>query len=232
VGIDTTAVYRATRERVSALVRGAGDEAGQRVVPACPRWTVRDVVAHLTGVCDDILAGRLDGVATDPWTDAQVARQAGRPVEDILDEWGEVGPRVEELFGPGGAPEQLVFDETTHEHDIRGALHEPGARDDPAVAVALGFVRENFPAAVRAAGAPALTVRSGIGELVLGDGAPAAATLTVSAFDLLRSCTGRRTVDQIAALDWGGADPSPWLPAFTWGPFTPPEAPIEAADAG
>ena len=75
-----------TRERVSALVRGAGDEAGQRVVPACPRWTVRDVVAHLTGVCDDILAGRLDGVATDPWTDAQVARRAGRPVEDILDD--------------------------------------------------------------------------------------------------------------------------------------------------
>ena len=49
---------------------------------------------------------------------------------------------------------------------------------------------------------------------------------------VVRSCSDRRTLDQIAALDWGGADPTPWLPAFTWGAFTPPAAPFETPDAG
>ena len=34
--------------------------------------------------------------------------------------------------------------------------------------------------------------------------------------------TGRRTRDQVRAYPWDG-DIDPWLQAFTWGPFTPPE---------
>jgi hypothetical protein len=123
----------------------------------------------------------------------------------------------------------------THEHDVRSALDRRGAREEDAVTIALSFVLRAFPQALRGAGAPVLALRCGDEELVLageGEGAPAQATLTATAFDLVRSCSGRRTLDQIAALDWGGVDPAPWLPAFTWGPFTPPVALVETPDAG
>ena len=235
MGMEATEAYRATRDRITALLRGVDPAVADRRVPACPRWTVREVAAHLAGVCDDMLEGRLDGVATDGWTAAQVEARADRSLDEILDEWAEVGPRVEERFGEGGVHPQMLFDEVTHEHDVRGALDQPGARDDAVVTIALSFVGRAFPGALRGAGAPPLAFRFGGEELVLaGDelGPSAQATLTATAFDLVRSCSGRRTLDQIAALDWGGADPAPWLPAFTWGPFTVPATPVETPDAG
>jgi hypothetical protein len=51
-----------------ALGRTLDDAQADRVVPACPDWTVRDAYAHQAGVSADILAGRMDGVATDEWT--------------------------------------------------------------------------------------------------------------------------------------------------------------------
>ena len=88
------------------------------------------MTAHLAGACDDVLEGRLDGVASDEWTAAQVVARADRSLDEILDEWAEVGPRVEELFGDGGVHPQMLFDEVTHEHDVRSALDRPGARGE------------------------------------------------------------------------------------------------------
>lgn len=34
-------------------------------VPACPEWTVHDVLAHLCGLCVDIVTGRLTSVSHD-----------------------------------------------------------------------------------------------------------------------------------------------------------------------
>jgi hypothetical protein len=39
----------------------------RRIVPACPQWTVHDVVAHLAGGCGDVLAGDIEGVTTAAW---------------------------------------------------------------------------------------------------------------------------------------------------------------------
>ena len=80
------ALYADGRGRISDLVSGLGEEAAAPV-PACPQWSVHDVVAHLTGVCADILAGNIAGVATDPWTDAQVCARRDRSVEEVLAEW-------------------------------------------------------------------------------------------------------------------------------------------------
>src|SRR5438132_399041 len=77
-------------------------------VPTCPRWTVHDVVAHLTGVCADILTGNLEGVATDPWTEAQVSSRKNRTMAELVEEWNELGPQVEAITAafPGRAAEQ------------------------------------------------------------------------------------------------------------------------------
>src|SRR5207245_258980 len=99
------------------------------VVPACPEWTVHDVIAHLAGVCADIINGNLAGVATESWTAAQVDARRAHTVEQIIAEWSEVAPQVEAMADhfPGRAGPQLVFDLTTHEHDLRGALGRPDA---------------------------------------------------------------------------------------------------------
>jgi uncharacterized protein (TIGR03083 family) len=211
--------YRGVRERITELVRDLDDGALATVVPACPEWSVKDVVAHVCGVVDDALAGRLDGVATDPWTAAQVEARRSAPISDVLAEWAEKAPAFEAILDDIGPPgRQAVFDCVTHEHDVRGALRAPGARDSDAVAVALSFLGP----ALESAGAP-VRVRTADGKSFGPDDAPA--TLTAEAFEIIRAATGRRSVDQIRAMDWSG-DVDAGLSAFTWGPFTPRGTPL------
>jgi hypothetical protein len=87
------------------LVAGLTDAELTTSMPACPAWTVRDVVGHLTVIPEDAASGRLKGIPSDEVTAGQVARLAGLPVADVA----------------------------SHEQDIRGALGRPGARDCAAV---------------------------------------------------------------------------------------------------
>ena len=117
--------YRTARLRITELVLSLDDDELARAVPACPGWTVHDVVSHITGVADDALNGRMDGVATDPWTAAQVERGRGLSTADLLERWTEQAA----VFESFPLPPQAVIDLTTHEQDIRGAVDQPGARD-------------------------------------------------------------------------------------------------------
>jgi len=220
--MDNGQAYRATRDRIIGLVVDPDVDAAT-VVPACPAWTVRDVVAHLAGVCEDITTGNMDGAGTDPWTAEHVSKRAEQPLPTVVDEWRILSEQALELLGDS-VPDQLVFDEVTHEHDLRAALDRPGSRDDRAVTVGLQFLGPVLHAML-AAEAPPLRIRSDHQEWDPGDGTRA--TLSASDFDLLRSGSGRRTRDQIAALDWGGTDPAPWLNAFFYEPFQEPPAPLE-----
>ncbi|MFM8016960.1 MAG: maleylpyruvate isomerase N-terminal domain-containing protein, partial [Actinomycetota bacterium] len=50
---EVSAAYIELRARVVALLRSLPESAGDRVVPHCPAWTVRELAAHLLGVPDD-----------------------------------------------------------------------------------------------------------------------------------------------------------------------------------
>lgn len=217
--MDVGSLYRGTRERITELVR-AQPAAASTIVPATPEWTVKDVVAHLTGVCADILSGNIEGVASEPWTAAQVAARKDATLDAVLEEWTAIAPRVEEmasLFGEAG--EQWIADVVTHEQDLRGALSKPGARDDPAVDVAIGFMGKWFTTTAAANGITGLKVTVDGREWTTDDGPPSA-TLVARPFDFMRAVTGRRSHAQIRALAWRG-DPEPYLKAFEWGPFRP-----------
>lgn len=222
---DVGAAYAEGRQRLTELVQGVDDDAAATTVPCCPSWSVHDVVAHLTGVCADVLAGRIEGVATDPWTDAQVVARREVPLKDVLTEWNEVAPAVEAMAGAfGKAGFQWVGDQAVHEHDVRGALDQPGARDSETVHVGLRFMVPGFLEAVADLGLPVLEVEAGERTWRSGEGEPAV-RLPLAPFDALRSLCGRRSLDQLRALPWTG-DPEPYLEAFTWGPFTPPAADV------
>lgn len=227
VTMEAAAAYRECRERITEMVRAAGPSAEQTRVPACPDWTAKDLVAHLTGVCADILQGRLEGVGTDEWTAAQVEARRSRGVEEVLGEWEEVGAQIDALLPsfPEWAANQTVFDTLSHEHDLADAFGLPAPAKVQAEGPALAFAATALTARAETVGAPPLTVISD-GREWSSSGEGPGATLRLEPVDLLRSVTGRRTPEEIASLDWGGADPSAWLAAFEIGHFKLRDTPI------
>ncbi len=222
--MDTTTAYHQTRQRMSDLFRKLDAEQAKTIVSCCPDWTVTDLAAHVTGVAADLVAGRLEGVGTDPWTDIQVESRRGIALSEIVDEWDRSGAAVERSVADGALPEQLIFDTVTHEHDLRQAIGEPGARDDQAINVGLRFVVQFWPLVAANTDVPPLRVVFGDQEMMVGSDPEH--TLTLTPFETLRGFTGRRSLDQIRAWPWP-ADPEPWLPALTWGPLTPAASDID-----
>ena len=197
--------YHDLRNRLIDVVVNAADDELERTTPAAPEWRVRDVVAHLTGVTSDILSGNLEGVGTDSWTEAHVAARRDRSISDIVDEWRRNGERVDSMIDdfPPDPVQQLITDSATHEHDIRGALGSRDERESDAVVIAFNWMLGFVGAARAAHDAGALAVETGEGSRVVGEG-DATATLRADRFELFRSMTGRRSLDQIRAYDWSG----------------------------
>ncbi|OBG31272.1 maleylpyruvate isomerase N-terminal domain-containing protein [Mycobacterium sp. E3198] len=216
---DAAAAYRLVNRRVDALIRGRA-EVAELSVPACPAWTVRQTVAHLTGVAQDVVSVNVERKGADAWTRAQVDRLGGYPVDELLERWGQLMEMVTATLALAPQPSacQLVFDALTHEHDIRGALGEPGSRTgDLAYQAALGFVTTTGDEFIRQAGLPSLRlITPTLGPVQLGDPAtgPAEISLEISDFEALRALGGRRSLRQLSALPWRG-DPTALLPVFT-----------------
>ncbi|MEZ0362852.1 maleylpyruvate isomerase family mycothiol-dependent enzyme [Mycobacterium sp. pUA109] len=214
---DAAAAYRLVYERIDAPLRGRAGVA-ELPVPACPDWTVRQIVAHLAGVAQDILALNMEGKAADSWVQAQVDRLGGNSVDELLDLWGQMIDPVTARLAFQESACQLVFDTLTHEHDIRGALGQPGSRaGDLPFEAALGFLTTMGDLINREAGLPALRLTTPtLGSVHLGDPhtAPGQVALSISDFEALRALGGRRSVAQLLALPWQG-DPTNSLPAFT-----------------
>jgi uncharacterized protein (TIGR03083 family) len=193
--VDLGALYRAARERISALVTGPTIDPSL-LVPATPEWSLHDVVAHVTGVAVDGTSGNMAGAPGDEWTAAQVARNVGRPIAEMVAEWSQVGPLMEGfLSSPAGAmASAAVMDVHTHEADLRHALGLP-------VAVPADFLSWAGP-----------SMRSGFDEAVSGAGL-APVSVDTSDFEWFRGRLGRRTVDEVAAYGWSAAA-ADYLDAF------------------
>jgi uncharacterized protein (TIGR03083 family) len=224
---QSVAAYAGIRLRLTELLGDTPeDTAASTTVPACPDWTVTDVVAHLYGVEVDIGEGNLAGVGTAAWADDQVRRFAPLGLPQLLERWNETSPDFEirgQAFPPAAAA-QFVFDACTHEHDIRGALDLAGARDADSVTVGLTFVESALGVLVGERRLPALELDSPQFGTTIGTG-PVTVRLSTSAFELLRAFSGRRSPPQIRTLPWQG-DPTPYLGVFDHGPLKPPTLPL------
>jgi uncharacterized protein (TIGR03083 family) len=191
--------YAALRRRVRDVLSGADDASLDAIAPATPKWRTRDVLAHMVGVVDDASNQRLDGVTTEPWTQAQVDARASATVADMLDEWDRIAPWFEETLAqlPAQITGQVLFDAVTHEHDIRHAIGAPGARDVPAIDMVFDWVVWGRTMG----GAPKL--RFDVGDAVVESGnGDAVATVVTSRFELVRAIAGRRSRSEVEAYGW------------------------------
>lgn len=203
---DGVEMYRSGRERQLQLGRSLDDEQAALVVAATPLWSVRDAFAHMAGVAADVLAGNLEGVATDPWTEAQVDARRDWPLGRILDELEELGPAMDDLVGAVGdaMDPRLFIDQWTHEQDIRGTVGVPGGSDAPVVEWGATLVVTGWLRAVGRAGLAPLRVTCG--SETRESGPDPRVELTVEPFEALRITTGRRSAAQMSALRWEGTE--------------------------
>ncbi len=224
---ESAFAYAGIRQRLTELLEGVDDEEAAAVtVPACPDWTITDVVAHLYGVEVDIMDGNIEGAGTAAWADDQVRRFAPLGLHQLSEVWNETSPRVEAMGGtfPPRAAAQLVFDACTHEHDLRGAMGCPGARDTDSVVIGLTFIEDSMRGLVEERQLPGIELDSPYFGATIGP-SPAPVRVSTTAFELFRTFAGRRSADQIRSLPWEG-DPSPYLEVFGRGPLQPPRRPL------
>ena len=200
---DLGHLYRETRERLASLVCSLDDAALNAWVPACPRWSVRDVVCHLVANMEDAAAGVLTIPPSDEDTAAQVARCKGRDLAEILRTWAALAPPLERAIAEFGVW-PAVIDIASHEQDIRGALGRPGARDTAAIWHGADWLLTGLRTPVP------LRVEVEEAEFRAGPGGGPGLGLATSRFEAFRWRMGRRSRAQLAALDWSG-DPAPVL---------------------
>ncbi len=191
--------YRFAVDSFIDLARTLDDAAWATVVPCTPVWTVRDVLSHVAGIPDDAAAGRMEGAPGEAWTAAQVERNRAFSVDELLTRWSQQAPAFAELIETVGQHRPPI-DCHSHEHDIRHALDQPGARSNAIVDIPL-FAMVDAPIRV--------VIELDDGSTVTSGDLEAGSTVTLwgaTTFELFRSRLGRRSRQQVRAYDWSGED--------------------------
>ena len=230
---DVADVYRDTRRELCDLVLSLSDEDLQSGVPATSGWSVRDVIAHLTGdavctVASDFPSAFFAAFGEpqvieilNDWTAKQVADRTGRSIEELVAEWDAAAGPVEAMMRgetpwpdamPMFADRVLITDVGVHQQDIYGALGIERGRDGVPVKLGASGYIATMGFRLASAGLPPLAFDFGTKTSVAGEGEPAA-TVRASRFEFFRALSGRRSPDQIRAYDWTG-DPEPYLSYF------------------
>ena len=241
---DLAGAYRDARASLEGLLLSKADDALDAKVPACPEWSIKDTVAHVTGVAEGIVSGAFPEGAEDAWRDderaarrdawtaRQVESRRGRSIRELFDEWNKHSEQLEPVLAgtaplpPGTNPlatPSAVMDLAVHAQDIRGALGEPGDRDSGATKIGFRAYLIWLGTRLAASNLPPLRVRAGEREFTTGEGEPGG-TLAGDFFELFRLLSGRRTREQARALLVEG-DAAAYLPLLT--PYSWPAQPLE-----
>ncbi|GGF52844.1 hypothetical protein GCM10011519_28500 [Marmoricola endophyticus] len=187
---DPIALWRGVVVRVCDLALSLSDQEAQRYVPACPDWTVRDLLAHMIGLGADTADGNEPDDHDEAWTQAQVDRRAGVPLAALVEEWQALVPRLSAYMTEHGP--RPLNDAVIHEQDLRGAVDRPGARETTELAIVRDTLLERI--AGRVGDLPPIALCGTELEWVSrGSVEDAETVLEASDFDLARAAMCRRT---------------------------------------
>jgi len=208
--MDPVAEWSAAFDRVVALVSPVTAEQAARPVPACPDWTVRELLSHMVGLDVDVVRGDEPDDHNSAWTQRQVDERADRSVADLVSEWQRAAEPLRAWMRANNP--RPLGDVIIHEQDLRGALGVPGGQDTDG----LHAIRENMLGrfAPRLEGlAPLAFVADGWQWCSAGAADDAPVVLAAGAFDLSRAVISRRSAHQLRRWTVRG-DIEPYLPAF------------------
>ncbi len=206
--VDTGEVYERVRQSFLAVVADLTAEQWATMVPATPAWSIHDAVSHVVGIAAGLNALEFpesDDVGGERWARHQVEARRGHTFAELRSEWDREAPTFEAGLRDFGYEfgSHFVADLHAHYHDVRRALRLAPDRDPAAVRVALDhyllFVHESL--IERDWGSIEIVADGVIRAVGVG---PTRARVTADEFDLLRSCSARRTRREVAALDWSG----------------------------
>lgn len=201
---DRKDMYLESMRAIRSIVNEGNQDT---LVPSCPEWTVKDVIAHQLGVFVDMATGNTESGGTPEWTAKQVARYKDLSLNELWDAWdmaiSEAGDEAADVM------RTTVPDLIVHEYDIRGAIGNTGNRDNAYLVEAVRNFMEFQHEAINDAGLPAVHIITAGGSAVSGNGEPGI-ELRASAYEAMRMLFGRRSEDQVRAMNWS-ADPGPWL---------------------
>jgi uncharacterized protein (TIGR03083 family) len=208
--VDAVEEWGRAQQRVIDLVRHLPPERAAMTVPACPDWTVRDLLAHMVGLGVDVVAGDEPDDHNSTWTGKHVTERRDRDVAALVAEWEAVAEPLQAWMRAHNV--RPLGDVIIHEQDLRGALAAPGAQDTPG----LHAIRERFVG--RLAGRvedlpPIALVGDGWTWTSHGAADDAAVALRAPDFDLARALVTRRSAAQLRGWTVRG-DVTPYLEAF------------------
>lgn len=240
---DIAAAFRGIRRSLTEQLADIDASAWDVPIPVRPEWTVKDTLAMLTGFAEALIDGRWNNDYSDAWSDkglrdrlherfqAMIDLRRDRSGPAVLEEWARLAPRMERMMDgldpfPAGthpfAGWSYLWAVVQNAHNIWTALGVASKeRDAEATMLCLESAIFWLDMRLQAKSLPALRLRTGDQEWVIGDGIPAA-TVTAPTFELFRALSGRRSLEQIRSFSWDG-DPQPYM-----GVFSPFEAPVEA----
>ena len=200
----------AAQQRVIELVSDLPPERAELRVPACPDWTVRDLLSHMVGLGADVVAGDEPDDHNAAWTAQQVEARRDRDVAALVAEWQELAEPLRAWMRANTV--RPLGDVIIHEQDLRGALGVPGGQDTEGCTRSASGSPAGSPGASR-------TCRRSRWSATRGRGPPpapddAATVLRAPDFDLARALVTRRSAAQLGA----GRCAATWAPTSTPSP--------------
>jgi uncharacterized protein (TIGR03083 family) len=208
--MDAIAEWTRAQQRVIELVSPLTEEQAGIKVPACPDWTVRDLLSHMVGLDADVLGGDEPDDHNGEWTQAQVDARVGRDVATLVEEWAALTEPLGKWMAEHST--RPLGDVVIHEQDLRGALKVAGGQDG----AGLASLRDTFAGRLGDAVSdlPSLAL---VGDewtwTSRGDASDAEVLIRTSDFDLTRALMSRRSEAQLRAWTQRG-DVVPFLSKF------------------
>jgi uncharacterized protein (TIGR03083 family) len=208
--MDAIEEWSRAQQRVIELVTDLPPERAALQVPACPDWTVHDLLAHMVGLGVDVVAGDEPDDHNEAWTGKHVAERRDRDVAELVAEWQGVAEPLRAWMRANTV--RPLGDVIIHEQDLRGALDVPGAQDTEG----LHAIRERFVGrfAPRVADLPPIALVGDTWTWTSGGSVDdAAVVVRATDFDLARALVTRRSAAQLRSWTARG-DIRPYLDAF------------------
>jgi uncharacterized protein (TIGR03083 family) len=209
--MDAVEEWGAAYERVRELVSGLDEQQAGTVVPACPDWTVRELLSHMVGLGADVLRGDEPDDHNSTWTQRHVDERSDRSVGELLEEWATVAEPLQQWMRENTT--RPLGDIVIHEQDLRGALGVSGAQQTDGLAALRDRMVGGFGEQVHEL-APVALVGDRWSWCSSGVPQDAAVVVRATDFDLTRALMTRRSESQLRGWTERG-DIGAYLPGFS-----------------